>query len=200
MEKEIIKPKATASPVPNHPTGEAQVRHKARPHSGPGRAQARPRSQGVAMELTGSLLSVGYPWTRTHPLGLRDRAALSSSLGRPLPHTALLSKRKPGPSLVLESYLQWLVFEIPFSHLLPPEAGSHFLSLIGAPGQGCFLSTCHPGPWQPGPHWLGASLPFQERSLPFPLQVASSFEHPRKPCLRSLRERQSLGGLNMQRV
>lgn len=156
----------------------------------------------------------GLPWSS---LGLRSLwgilgrgpTHLGSGTGLPspapwvgpsLPHTALLSKRKPGPSLVLESYLQWLVFEIPFLHLLPPEAGSHFLSLIGAPGQGCFLSTGHPGPWQPGPHWLGASLPFQERSLPFPLQVASSFEHPRKSCLRSLRERQSLGGLNIQRV
>lgn len=157
------------------------------------------------MEPTGchplwGILAPGQP----HPtprLRFRDQAALFSSwVGTFLAYAILLSKGKPDPSLVLESYLQCLVFHLHFEHLLPAEAGSLPCPSSGHQDRAASFPLATLGLGRQGLIAWVLLFPFKKGICLFPLQAATSFEHPRKPHSCSLRELQSLGGLNMQHV
>lgn len=165
----------------SHPTGEAQVRHEAQSHGGPGWAQAGSRGQGAVWSpLDCSFLGrcldqtePAWPWGQGHPLQLSGQA--------PPPHTLLLCWKK------IRSLFGFrrlpAVAGLSYPLLAPPatRGRQHLPSVFRTPGRSSFLPT---EPGQPGglmgwmPLFLfkkGVSL-FPCR-LPSPLNVQGSLTH-----------------------
>lgn len=139
----------------------------------------------------------GGSWDQDPPTRARG-LPLAPWVGTSLPHTAVLCKNNQAPLWFQKATFSGWSFTCTCSTSCRLRQAASLSS--GHRGRAASFLLAALGLGRQGPQWLDASLPFRERSLPFPLQVASSFEHPQKPCLHGLRELQSLGGLNGQRV